>query len=140
MAAIDYSKFQRSLKRLEEQYKNYLHLDSSVPQWFQEAVAESTIKRFEICYDSLWKVLRRYLFEELGIPDPPSSPKPLFRIAFENKLLSSSVIDWLHYADSRNATSHDYDGDKAQNCLNIVDDFINDAIRLYQTMTDESWE
>ena len=137
---IDYGKFQLSLKRLEEQYANYQNLDDTLPGLTQEAIPESVIQRFETCYDCLWKILRRYLIEELGIPEVPSSPKPIFRLASENNLFTASVEQWLRYADSRIDTSHDYSGEKAQACLEIMGDFIDDAIGLYQTMTGETWE
>ena len=66
---IEYDKFQMSLKRLEEQYENQRETDASLPELFREAIAESVIQRFETCYDCLWKVLKRYLIEELGLAD-----------------------------------------------------------------------
>ena len=136
---IDYSKFRLSLKRLEEQHDNHLTLDAAEPELIREGIAESVIQRFETCYDCLWKVLKRYLTEELGIPDPPNSPKPVFRLANENRILPSPVEQWLRYADARTDTSHDYDGEKARACLGLVPDFIDDAIRLYRKMSDETW-
>lgn len=60
---IDYSHFRMSFMHLELQFENYLSLDSVLPVLTQEAVAESVIQRFETCYDCMWKILRRYLFE-----------------------------------------------------------------------------
>ena len=102
---------------------------------FREGIAESVIQRFETCYDCLWKVLKRYLNEELGIAEPPNSPKPIIRLAYENGLFASSLEQWLQYAQTRIDTSHDYDGEKAQASLELMHDFIDDAIGLYQTMT-----
>ena len=100
---------------------------------------ESVIHRFETCYDCLWKALRRYLTEELGIPNAPNSPKPLFRLAFENNLFPAPIERWMDYANSRINTSHDYDREKAKACLDIVSDFISDAAALYKTMSGETW-
>ena len=137
---IDYSKFRSSLKRLEEQHENHLQQDSSVPVLMREGIAESVIQRFETCYDCLWKVLKRYLNEVLGIAEPPNSPKPIIRLAYENNLFVSPLEQWLQYAQARIDTSHDYDGEKAQACLELMADFIDDAIGLYQTMTETAWE
>lgn len=137
---IDYTKFQQSLRRLEEQYQNYRHLDPSLPRLTYEAVPESVIQRFETCFDSLWKVLKRYMAEELGVPDVPNSPKPLLRLANENDLLTGSVEDWLDYAGHRVDTAHDYSVEKAARCLEAVPGFIKGAIALYQTMTARRWE
>ena len=136
---IDYSRFRSSLKRLEEQHANYRQGNPGLSDLDREAVAESVIQRFETCYDCLWKVLKRYLTEELGVAETPNSPKPIFRIAHENQLLASSLEQWLRYADARIDTSHDYDGEKALNCLALVPDFIDDAIGIYQTMSEATW-
>ncbi len=137
---IEYDKFQKSLKHLELQFENYNGLDTTQPELIQEAVSESVIQRFETCYDCMWKVLKRYLQEELGIPEVPNSPKPIIRLGHENDLFASSLDQWLSYADARIATSHDYSGVKAKEALDLMGDFIDDAIGLYQTMSGESWQ
>ena len=73
---IEYDNFRMSLKRLEEQYENYRKPDAVLPELLREAVAESVIQRFETCYDCLWKALKRYLVEELGVANAPNSPSP----------------------------------------------------------------
>lgn len=137
---IDYNKFRLSLKRLEEQYENHKQQNPALSDLEREAIAESVIQRFETCYDCLWKVLKRYLIEELGLADTPNSPKPILKLAHENDLFASSLGQWLGYSDARTDTSHDYDGEKATACLQMMPDFIDDAIGLYQTMSRMSWE
>ncbi|USE39405.1 nucleotidyltransferase substrate binding protein [Endozoicomonas sp. SCSIO W0465] len=87
----------------------------------------------------MWKVLNRYLKISLGLPDVPNSPKTLFRIANENRLLPSDVGQWLIYADSRIGTSDDYDGEKANVALDLMGTFIKDAVALYETMSGKPW-
>jgi len=57
-----------------------------------------------------------------------------------NQLFSSPIEQWLHYANARIDTANDYDKDKAEQCLILMKDFIDDAIGLYQTMTRTTWE
>ncbi len=137
---IDYGKLQKALKHLELQFANLQTLDVSQPKLMREAVAESVIQRFETCYDCMWKVLKRFLTDELGLPETPNSPKPVFRIAFENDLLKSGVESWLNYAEARIGTSHDYSGEKAMAAIEIMPAFINDAISLYKVMSKEEWQ
>lgn len=137
---IDYGKFRLSLERLREQYANYSQPDLALPEVTREAVAESVVHRFETCYDSLWKALKRYLAEELGVADVPNSPKPIFRLAFENQVLDGPVKRWLEYAEHRVRTAHDYSLSKAEDCLAATGDFIADAMALYETMTGEPWD
>ena len=139
---IDYDKLQKSLKHLEQQFANY-QLAQDRPELTdidREAIAESVIHRFETCYDTLWKDLKHYLMEEVGLADVPNSPKIIIKLAGQNDLLASSVEQWLKYAQARIDTSHDYSEVKAADALLIVNDFIDDAIGLYQTMTGTTWE
>ena len=106
----------------------------------RESVNESVTQRFETCYDCLWKILKRYMEENLGLTKIPAAPKPLCRLAFENGLFSSSVEQWFKYVNARINTAHDYSGEKAKDAILLVDDFLNDAIALYQTMTDTVWK
>ena len=140
MTRVDYSKFRLSLRRLVEQYDNYRNPPPGRTRLDAEGVAESVIQRFETCYDCLWKILKRYLIVELGLADPPNSPTGLFRLAGENDLFEAPVEQWMYYVSARVDTTHDYDGEKAKRCLDIVPEFIGDAIHLYQTMTRESWK
>lgn len=139
---IDYEKLQKSLKHLELQFANYrlAHDRPELTELDIEAIAESVIQRFETCYDTLWKDLRRYLIEESGLAEVPSSPKPIIKLAGQNELLPSPVEEWLKYADARTNTAHDYSEDKAAKTLGVIEDFIDDAIGLYQTMTGTTWQ
>ena len=47
---------------------------------------------------------------------------------------------WFRYAEVRVDTSHDDDSEKAEACLALVPDFIDDAIGLYQTLSGTPWE
>lgn len=132
---IETDKFAKALHHLERQYRNLTTLDPDLDPLLREAVRESVIQRFETCYDCLWKVLKRVLVESLGLPDVPNSPKPVFRIANENNLMDRSVERWLAYADARVDTSHDYSGEKADDALALMEEFILDASRLLQTLT-----
>ena len=135
---IDYTSFRRSLKNLESQNANRKQLLPELPQLIHEGIDESVIRRFEICYDVLWKTLRRYLIQEMGLADAPPSPRGVFRSAGQAELLESPVERWLEYVNFRIGTAHDYSGEKAREALARVDDFIADSISLYQSMTGES--
>ena len=137
---IDYDKFQKALKHLELQFQNYESLIGDEPVLIQEAVAESVIQRFETCWDCLWKVLKRYLKDEGALPDVPNGPNPILRLANENNLLPTSIEAWLAYARARVNTSHDYSGEKAQDALDSMAAFVNDAIALYVKLSGKAWQ
>ncbi|MEI6872969.1 MAG: nucleotidyltransferase substrate binding protein [Verrucomicrobiota bacterium] len=139
---IDYDKLQKALKHLEIQFQNYRVAQDrpELTELDREAIAESVIQRFETCYDTLWKDVKRYLIEELGLTEVPSSPKPILKLAGQNGLLASPVEKWLDYADARTDTAHDYSGEKASSTLASVEDFLKDAINLYQAMSGTNWQ
>lgn len=139
---VDYSKLKKSLKHLELQYDNYRFSSDrdELTELDREALAESVIQRFETCYDVLWKHLKRYMIEELGLSEVPNSPKPVFRIAGENFLLPGAVEHWIEYASIRIGTAQDYSGEKAAKCLEVVPRFIEETAALYETLTEEKWD
>lgn len=137
---IEYDRFQKALKHLEDQFENYRTLDDSLPKIIQEAVAESVIRRFETCWDCLWKLLKRHLQEEIGLPEVPNGPNPVLRLANENQLLPGSIEQWLRYAKVRVATARDYSGKTVSDTLDIMNRFVDDAIRLYQTLSGRNWQ
>ncbi len=136
---VDFGKLRSSLRRLEEQYANHRNENAALSDLDREAIAESVIQRFKTCHDCLWKVLKSYLMEDLGIADPPNHPKPVFRIAHERLRLEAPIEQWLRYPDARTGTAHDHDGEQAKTCLALVPDFIRDVIDIYETMSDSPW-
>ncbi|MEP6756617.1 MAG: nucleotidyltransferase substrate binding protein [Chthonomonadales bacterium] len=138
----DYSKLQLALKHLEQQLANLdaAYSRTELTSLDREAIAESTIQRFETAYDTCWKSLKRYLVEVMGVVDIANSPKPILREANVNNLLNDRIVEWLVYADARTATAHDYSGTKAAETLAIVPSFMADAIDLYQMITGTPWQ
>ena len=137
---IDYGKLKTSLELLYEQTTRIKSCTEDHEQWILDALKESTIQRFETCWDCLWKVLKRYLEEEIGLPASPNGPNPILRLANENQLLPTPIERWLAYGQARIATSHDYSGTKAAATLRVIDDFVDDAIALYQSLSGERWK
>ena len=139
---IDYTNYRLALKHLEVQIANF-ESSAQRPQLTEldrEGIKESVIQRFETAYELSWKFVKRYLTEELGQVDTPNSPKPVFKLADQNNLLRGRIDEWLGYANARVATAHDYSGEKAEETLAVIPSFLEDAIGLYQTMTEATWE
>lgn len=137
---IEYDKLKKSLVHLEKQYNNYLSMNrrDNLSALDKEGISESVVQRFETCYDTLWKLLKKYLEIETGLPDVPSSPIPVLRIAFENHIIDD-VEKWIDYANARVGTAHDYSEQKFKEALDKTGDFIKDAISVYCKMTKKEW-
>ena len=126
-SAIDYSKLKMAIQHLNAQWENYATCDSrpELSPLDRDAIRESVIQRFEVAYDVLWKAIKRYMMFTLGLPDIPNSPKPIFRLAHENDILSADITFWLKVADARVATSHDYSSAKADACIELLSTFLD---------------
>ncbi len=135
----EYDKLKKSLQHLEQQYANYLSMNErgNLLDLDKDAISESVVQRFETCYDTLWKHLKKYLEEEIGLV-APNSPKKIFRLAYENQIIEE-IENWFEYAQARIDTAHDYSEEKFIATLEKTGDFIRDAIELYKVMTKESW-
>lgn len=141
MSDINYDKFRDSLKRLEERYQFYLEKENNpdIEEAMVESIKESCIQRFEICIDTGWKHLKKYLQEDQGIVDIATSPKAVFRQAFASRIIDDATL-WFDFNAKRGDTSHDYDGTKADVAFAIIPDFIEEAIALYEKMSGATWQ
>ncbi|WP_053406813.1 HI0074 family nucleotidyltransferase substrate-binding subunit [Persicobacter sp. CCB-QB2] len=137
---LNFDRFRLSFARLDAQWVNFQKIDNTLPVITQEAIRESVIQRFEVCYDCLWKVLKKYMINELGVAEVPNSPKPILRLANENGLLEGDMERWMKYANARTYTSHDYSGAKAEDALKLIEFYIDDAKQLFEKMTGEKWK
>ena len=140
MKKIDYTKLQDSLAELKSQYAIYLSLaERNYEEDLQNAVRNSVVKCFEITYDTLWKMIRRYL-ESQGAAAMPHSPKGVFREAHQN-LLIADIAPWVAdeggYASLRNDTACDYGQRKSEETLQKIGDFIDDAAAIYHKMLED---
>lgn len=138
MSDINYDKFKSALTRLEERYKDYEAHKDELEAYLLESVKESCIQRFEVCMDTAWKHLKKYLEQDLGLPDVPNSPKMIFKSAQSAGVIDNAEL-WIMFNHKRGDTSHDYSGDKAGDAFNIIRDFITEAISVYEKMSGEAW-
>jgi len=141
MTETNYNKFRDSLVRLQMRYDDYLIAQNRIELLpsDKESIKESCIQRFEICVDTAWKHLKKYLIEDMGLVDIPSSPNPIFRKAAASHVISDAEL-WIEFNKKRGDTSHDYCGDKADDAFKIIPDFIKEAISLYETMSGDRWQ
>ena len=140
MSRINYERLKKALALLQEGHEAWLECPNrpELRDSDRDKFRESCIQRFEVCFDMAYKHLKKHLQEEgvLGLQD--GSPKAIFRSGFESQLINDAET-WFQYAKKRNDTSHEYDEAKANETLEVVPDFITDAIDLYEAITGEKW-
>lgn len=138
MGETDYEKLKMSLDNLQEQYAVYATIDDlNLPAVIQKSVRNSVIKCFEVCYDTLWKHLKKFMLEEENLVDVPNSPQGIFRRAHESGVIDQETEKRLiDYNKIRALVAHDYRMEKAGKALGIMGDFIQDAGELYERLTE----
>ena len=137
MKRINYEKLEKSIAQLKAQYENFLNLEEQgLSEITKEAVKESVIQRFEVCYDSLWKALKKYLEKEQGLAQSlGESPKTIFRKIHEAGLINSDNLERLFaYVELRIGTAHDYSLDKVEEALEQMGDFVQDVSHIYNLL------
>lgn len=74
-----------------------------------EALRAGVIQNFECCYEISWKMMKRWLENNLSPTEVDGVPRRgLFRIAAENRLIDD-VVAWMDFHRGRNIPSHTYD-------------------------------
>lgn len=94
------------------------------------AFRDSVIKRFELCYDLLWKSLKDLLLKSYG--QEVASPKKVFQECFNQKLISEAELkEALTMSDDRNMTVHTYDNQMAEEVSQKAESHFNLMKKLY---------
>lgn len=121
---LNYSSLQKAIVALEKGISIYQKKkEQDVSEDEMEIIKSGIIQNFEICYEISWKLMKKWLEENIGRTEVDGIPrKELFRIASQNKLIDD-IEKWFIFHEARNMTSHDYDGIKAEeifrNCYRI---------------------
>ncbi len=89
---------------LEDFRKAVTKLDEVLKVNMTEIIRDSAIKRFEICFDLCWKVLKNYARKE-GLEC--NSPRSCFKTAYQLKLINYEEI-WIKMIEDRNLIVHIY--------------------------------
>ena len=98
----------KALKTLEDSFRVMQELVKIGNPEFILAAEDSTIQRFEYCYETFWKFLKRYLELVHHVDDVHSSRK-VFYASVKAEICTPDEGDvFLDMVDDRNETSHAY--------------------------------
>lgn len=98
----------------------------------RDSVRSGVIQNYEVCYESAWKAIKRWIEENIEEIDGITR-RTLFIKAFENKLIFD-VEKWMLFHKARNSTSHIYEEETAEEVYKIAFDFIIDVKKLYKKL------
>jgi nucleotidyltransferase substrate binding protein (TIGR01987 family) len=113
---------QNQFQRLE---KAYLKLNEALDQEYSEFIRDSVIKRFELVFELLWKLLKR--LAELELIEC-YSPKSAFQAGFQMGLIKNETV-FLSILEYRNLTVHTYNEEQAERVFVFIRDQGNAALK-----------
>jgi len=94
---IDFERTYRNLIEATNNAKTDLEIDGA-------------IKRFELCYELAWKIIKEYL-ANLGIIC--KNPRDCFKYAYQNGLINDENV-WLEMIGVRNQLVHTYTSEQSR--------------------------
>lgn len=128
----------KSIDILERAVKTASRVDNS-DEDLQETVRAGVIHSFEVAYELSWKMIKRWLQENIGAASVDgTTQRNLFRLAAENHLIADAER-WIDYHKARNSTSHTYNEDAAENVFAEAAEFVHDVkylLRMLETRND----
>lgn len=106
---------ERLQQKLDVASKASKNLQDALNEPYSLLVRDATIKRFELAYESNWKLLQRYFADCLDLE--VNSPRGVWRECLTQKILESEQVKLaLQMAQDRNLAVHVYD-DQTANTL-----------------------
>lgn len=85
---------------------------------------DSTIQRFEYSFDAFWKLLKLYLQEKQNVVFDEISPRLVFRVSADAKLISAEEYAVLLKAIADcNQTSHSYNERVAEDITENISEY-----------------
>lgn len=107
---------------------------SQITHYHRIAIRAGVIKHFEITYVLSWKLMVRWLNNNVssGIADGVTK-RQLFRLAAENRLIQDVDV-WIQYNEGHNRTSHDYSMERAEEVYRLAMEFVHDAVELLNVL------
>ncbi len=112
-------------------------LAQTAPGSIDYEVFRNAVKSFELTLETAGKLLRKCLKQYVGSPQAIDGLvfKDVLRHAALHGLLSAEELErWLLYRDSRNDTAHNYGEEFAEQTLQLIAHFKEDALALYETL------
>ncbi len=127
----------KSIDALERSTKTASRLNA-FDRDLQEVVRAGVIQNFEIAYEQSWKMMKRWLEDNVGATYVDGvTRRELFRLAAEHRLITD-VDRWMEYHGARNQTSHTYNEETAQRVFEEANEFVHDAKQFLKVLEEHN--
>lgn len=132
---LELSSFEKALASLDEALAEFDRTQS-------QFVKDACIQRFEYTYELAHKLLKRQLEAMSANPSEidQMSFADMIRSGAERGLLANGWDEWRRFRDARNATSHAYNEQKANEVFVRIPAFRDEAAFLLARLAERSAE
>lgn len=123
------------VKKLYRDFENAVkNLKNAVQTAIDDLDIDGTVKRFELCFELSWKIIKAYL-EDKGIIC--KNPRECFKQAKLNGLIEDEKI-WMDMIEDRNLLVHTYTCEDSREIFeNIKKKYLNSFSTLYEFLEKE---
>ncbi|MGL4946198.1 MAG: HI0074 family nucleotidyltransferase substrate-binding subunit [Cetobacterium sp.] len=122
--AISFSNLKNSINALEKSLNVAKGIEDKNCDLF-ETVRAGVIQNYEVCYESAWKSMKRWI-EENDVEIDGLTRRALYIKAAENKLIDD-VEKWMEFHKARNTTSHVYEVEVADEVYQVAFEYLDYA-------------
>lgn len=104
--SLNLETLEKSIKTLEKSINIYYSYKEDENKDLIETISSGVIQNFEIAYENSWKLIARWLDENISADTShKTTKKGLFRLAGEYFLIDDVDI-WIEFHNARNNTSY----------------------------------
>ncbi|KAB2835995.1 MAG: DUF86 domain-containing protein [Candidatus Brocadia sp.] len=105
------------------------NLETAIDTAIDELDMDGTIKRFELCYELSWKLIKEYLADKGVIV---KNPRDCFKEAFANNLINNEDV-WIKMLEDRNYLVHTYTFEESRKIFERIKDlYLSEFKHLYR--------
>lgn len=105
------------------------NLETAIDTAIDELDMDGTIKRFELCYELSWKLIKEYLADKGVIT---KNPRDCFKEAFANNLINNEDV-WIKMLEDRNYLVHTYTFEESRKIFKHIKDlYLSEFKHLYR--------
>ena len=114
--------------------KDFLNLKEALKLAKTDLDIDGTIKRFELCYELSWKLIKEYLADKGIIV---KNPRDTFKEAVKNELIQEEE-KWMEMIEDRNFLVHTYSSEESRTVFDKIKTIhINVFETLYKKIEEE---
>ena len=100
-----------------------------------DMVRDSVIQRFKYTYELSWKLLQRWVQQNINPEDAePRTKKNLFRLAAKKKMIDDPK-HWFEFSEARNQVAHTYNEKNANYVYEVALAFLSSVQLLYKELS-----